>query len=286
MIQQNDPLSNTAENKTSVDVLIEQRKQQARQKKYRKTKRKLFKLAFFAAAVLIFLGYWNSPASRVANVRVQGNEILDKKEVMRIAQVDLDTHCATLFTPQVKNRLELHPMIQSAHVSLLRHNCVVIEIEEKKPVGYRFDEVPVILFTDGSVAEMDESMTQYIGGLPMIIGFTEEKQTADLAYAFRNVDRDVMGQIAEIQQYAVSYDPNMIRLRMRDGNQFFSSYYSMETLNNYNSIASNLNKPDACIYVDEMSKSAYTQSCPGEEIPQNDENSPENDENSDTNDSE
>ena len=251
MISHNDPLSQPAENKTSVDVLIEQRKEQARQKKYRKTKRKLFKLAFFTAAVLIFLGYWNSSASRISNIRVQGNRLLDKKEVMRIAGLDLDTHCALVFTPQVKNRLELNPMISSAQVSHLRHNRIVITVQEKKPVGYRYDEVPKILFTDGSLVEMNETMTPYIADIPMIIGFTEEKQTSDLAYAFRNVDEEMIGQIAEIQQYTVSYDPNMIRLRMRDGNQFFSSYYSMETLNSYNSIASNLNKPDACIYVDE-----------------------------------
>ena len=54
----------------------------------------------------------------------------------------------------------------------------------------------------------------------------------------------------------------MICLLMQDGNRFFSSYYSMDVLNSYNSIVSNLNQSDACIFVDEMSKSAYTQPCP------------------------
>ena len=100
--------------------------------------------------------------------------------------------------------------------------------------------------------------------------------------AFRHVPAAMISLISEIQQYEVSYDPNMIRLIMHDGNQFFSSYYSMDVLSEYNGIVSNLNKPNSCIYVDEMSKSAYTQLCPGEADP----NAPaegESDENSDTN---
>ena len=51
---------------------------------------------------------------------------------------------------------------------------------------------------------------------------------------------------------------------MRDGNYVYLSYYAMPLLNDYylmvSGIDKNLGKP--CIYVDEMSNSAYTSDCP------------------------
>ena len=73
---------------------------------------------------------------------------------------------------------------------------------------------------------------------------------------------------------------------MRDGNYVYLSYYAMPLLNDYylmvSGIDKNLGKP--CIYVDEMSNSAYTSDCPfwgGEDLAAG-ESSKEVDESEDT----
>ena len=49
---------------------------------------------------------------------------------------------------------------------------------------------------------------------------------------------------------------------MKDGNRLFTSYYSVDILNKYNGISSANKKVNACIYIDEFSKNAYTSICP------------------------
>lgn len=276
------PAPASPDNKTSVDLLIEQRKRQAQQKNFRRQKRRLFKAAIGCALIVMGTAYYFSDAALVKTVSVQGNVSLSRSDVLELAGITAHSRWLMVFTPQVKNALQQYPLIASASVRHERGNKIVIEIEEREPVGYRYIEEPEILLKDGSIVKMDERMVGLIARIPLIVGFQSAEQSADLAMAFRNVSAGMISLISEIQQFEVSYDPNMIRLIMHDGNQFFSSYYSMDVLNEYNSIVSNLNKAQSCIYVDEMSKSAYTQLCPGEVDP----NAPaegDSDENSDTN---
>ena len=247
---------------SSVDQLIEQRKRLARMKQLRAQKRKLFRLAIWTALVLMAVVYWTTDHSRVQTVRIEGQSYLSRQQILALAGIDENSRWLLQFSPQLKSRLEASPMIASASVSQGPHNEIRITIEERKPVGYRYLDQPEVLFADGTVALMDESLTGLIGRIPLITGFESQEQTADLAMAFREVDAGMISLISEISQVEVSYDPNMICLLMQDGNRFFSSYYSMDVLNSYNSIVSNLNQSDACIFVDEMSKSAYTQPCP------------------------
>ena len=247
---------------SSVDQLIEQRKRLARMKQLRAQKRKLFRLAIWTALVLMAVVYWTTDRSRVQTVRIEGQSYLSRQQILALAGIDENSRWLLQFSPQLKSRLEASPMIASASVSHGSHNEIRITIEERKPVGYRYLDQPEVLFADGTVAPMDESLTGLIGRIPLITGFESQEQTADLAMAFREVDAGMISLISEISQVEVSYDPNMICLLMQDGNRFFSSYYSMDVLNSYNSIVSNLNQSNACIFVDEMSKSAYTQPCP------------------------
>ena len=208
------------ENKNSVDLLIEQRRRQAEQKNFRRQKRRLFKASLLCALIVMGLAYYSSDASLIKTVSVKGNVSLSRADVLELAGITAQTRWLTVFAPQVKNALQQYPLIVSASVRHERGNQIVIEIEEREPVGYRYIEEPEILFKDGTVVKMDERMTGLIARIPLIVGFQSEEQSADLAMAFRHVPAAMISLISEIQQYEVSYDPNMIRLIMHDGNQF------------------------------------------------------------------
>lgn len=273
------------DNRTSVDLLIEQRRHQAQLRQFRQRKRRLFRWGILTALAVMAAGYYFSGASRISTIRVSGNVNMSRDQILKLSGLTEDSRWLLVWPMSVERRLRTYPFVSKVTVSHRAHSEILIHIEEKEPIGYRYISEPEILFKDGSTAPLDESVLGLIARIPLITGFESEEQTADLAMAFRDVSADQISLISEIRQFEVSYDPNMIRLMMHDGNQFFSSYYSMDVLNQYNSIVSKLNQQKACIYVDEMSKSAYTQRCPGEEAPVEPE--PENgdnaDENSDTN---
>ena len=91
--------------------------------------------------------------------------------MLELAGITAQTRWLTVFAPQVKNALQQYPLIVSASVRHERNNQIVIEIEEREPVGYRYIEEPEILFKDGTVVKMDERMTGLIARIPLIVGF-------------------------------------------------------------------------------------------------------------------
>ena len=130
------------ENKNSVDLLIEQRRRQAEQKNFRRQKRRLFKASLVCALIVMGLAYYSSDASLIKTVSVKGNVSLSRADVLELAGITAQSRWLTVFAPQVKNALQQYPLIVSASVRHERGNQIVIEIEEREPVGYRYIEEP------------------------------------------------------------------------------------------------------------------------------------------------
>lgn len=260
--------------KTSVDLLIEQRKKAYFRRQLKKQKKILFRVSLLLATLVLIGYYLLSDLSLVKQIQIDGLTYLTKDQVLAQSTITYQSRYPFVLAANVEKALLQNPLIENVKVTHQDFGGIRIVVTERVPIGYRYIEQAEILFTDGTVAPMDETMTALVARIPLITGFLESEQLADLAKAFKNVQPRMISQISEINQYAISYDPNMIRLTMQDGHQFFSSYYSLDVINQYHDIVSALKKQNACIYVDEMTKTAYTQLCPGEEAPVNEEPEP------------
>ena len=251
----------------SVDAVFEERAAASDNETFAKTKRGVFLRAVFLSAALLVILYVASPASRVKAVAVHGNNYLSAKYVEQLSQVRVNEQFYLQFTNALAAYIQKDPMIESASVRLMKNNVVDITIKEKQPIGYRYDEdVPTILFTDGSICDLTSEYMRILARIPYITGFNEETQTHLLTTGFRDVMPEVIESMAEVIQYPLSYDEEAVEIRMRDGGVFFGNYFSLGLINNYETISALMTNKDLCVYADNGTTVAAARACPWDEV--------------------
>ena len=249
-----------------VNTIFEERAVQKDNEAFEKSRSRLFFMAV-SLAFLILLGiYYFMPESRVKSVSVHGNNYLTKAYVRRIADVNLNDLFYFQIPRSISSRIEEDPMIESAEVSLLHDNIIEIVVHEKQPIGYRYDEeIPTVLCTDGSVIELTSDLMPILSRIPFITGFNEEKATHLLTSGFQDIDPERIEEMAEVIQYPLSYDPEAIEIRMRDGGIFFANYFSLAMVNDYPMLTKLVKNKENCLYADNGKTVAAARACPWDE---------------------
>lgn len=217
----------------------------------------------FVAVIAIYLA---SPASKLFTISVSGNSYLKDEYIKELSGVKDDDHIFTVFSSSVERDLEKSPFIEEAKAELIRGRVLSITVEEKKQIGYMNDSDGVkIVFADGSKELLDPDLLHLITGVPYIDGFLSDDQFAYVVKAFRNLDEETIDQISEVHRYPFSYDENMMEFIMRDGNYVFVSWSGADLLEDYYLMVSGVASSErVCLYLDEMTNSGFTSSCPWE----------------------
>lgn len=161
-------------------------------------------------AVLGFLvllaSQWRSRQT-IRSARVEGNVLLDEKEVLEYAAIALDSvTMAHVRLQDARDRVAKHPFIKNAAVTMQTGETVVVKIEERVPVAS-------ILMQDGSVQYVDAEgvilphrFTNRTLDLPFLAGIAAEpgvdtvllKQALDIVRALDAADRQLYRNISEI----------------------------------------------------------------------------------------
>ena len=226
---------------------------------------KLLKWGMIIGFFVLLIVYGFSSASRVNGVVINGLHYLDASYIEDIA----DIHEGNIFflnIPFLKEmKLKKDPMISSASVKLTSNNIVSITIKEKKAIGYRYEDSAEILLSDNTKAELKSAYLDIIASVPLIQGFTDKEQTRLLCKAFDVVDQSMIENIAQVTQYALSYDDQAMQIQMRNGGFFLGNYQNLDKLNEYYEIYSKLNDKSQCISGDENANVAYSFVCPWNE---------------------
>ncbi len=249
-----------------VETIFEERAVNNDNEAFEKARPRLFAGAVFFAFLLLILVYCLAPESRVKSVSVRGHNYLSKSYVEKRAGVSVNDLFYLQFPNALAAKIEADPMIDEAHVSLLHDNIIEITVKEKQPIGYRYDEEePMVICTDGSLIPLTSELMPILSRIPFISGFTEEKATHLLTNGFREVLPERIEEMAEVIQYPLSYDPEAIEIRMRDGGIFFSNYFSLSLVNDYPQLSRLIKNKDNCLYADNGTTVAAARACPWDE---------------------
>jgi hypothetical protein len=79
--------------------------------------------------------------------------------------------------------------------------------------------------------------------------------------ALKTIQREALGSVSEIHLAPTAYDENYVKVIMQDGNKIFTSLKTLSLIEAYPSIVNELKAANACIFFDEMTRTAYSQPC-------------------------
>lgn len=267
-IEKNKTIEDFVKEPLGVLNLIRERKVHQDNLSFQDSKPLLFTLALICGILLIVATYFVLPISQVKAVSVTGNDYLDSQYIENISGVNYRSKYFLTFPSFVSAKVKKDPMVEDCKIRLLPNHIVQIEVKEKVPVGYRYnDQGPFLLLNNGDEVPLTSSYMSMLARLPFISGFDTEDQTHKLTQALSKIDRKMIDEISEIKQYYLDYDEETLEIQMREGGYFFTSYYSIETLNAYHDIYVRMKDHNHCFYA-ESGKSIVTErACPWDEVP-------------------
>ncbi|MBQ3459176.1 MAG: FtsQ-type POTRA domain-containing protein, partial [Solobacterium sp.] len=248
-----------------VQLLFDERHEGRINREYMNARPRLFRRGVLLAAILLTGLYFLLPDSRVQGVSFHGNQYLTDSYVKNVSGIRIGNLFYLPLPWIIEQKLNSDPFIESSQVKLKKGNIVEVTVTEKKVVGYRYDEDPVILFADHSTVPLKSEYLNVIAEVPLIKGFFESEQTRLLIKGFENVDKEIISEISEITQYDLGYDAEAILVLMRNGGYFIASYRSLPLIDQYNAIYSHLENRDLCIFADDNLSTAYAKACPWDE---------------------
>ncbi len=234
-----------------------------RQRRMRKRRRirNFILLAVFAGILFYFL----SDLSKVRSLSVKGNYFYSDEEIYELANVSYDTRYILKPAFLIENSLKSGSLIEEAIVDKDLSGVIRIEVKEKLVIGYFVKEDEYyLLVCDGSQIKVSDQQISSAKKYPLLSGFNDEQLEA-LASAFASVedqiDSDVLLRISEIVLYETSFNTNMMRVIMRDGNTLYGSYESAGVLQIYESVLTKLKGNNVCLYMDEENGAMSKISC-------------------------
>lgn len=247
-----------------VDMVFKQKlEQQQRLKKQRRRRRR--KWVFSILLIIgLFTFYFMTDISKPKAITISGNNILEKEDILDFAKINNDSNLIYANPIVISSRLKKHPFITDVSTkSSLFKRVIHIDITELKIFGYRQaeDETTMILF-DGTSETLTNDLYQLLPDLIYVNGFDEEEDQRRLVESFLELDDSILNQVSEIHQTSVSYDDKLIQILMKNGNQVFTSFQTVERLNYYLDIIKQLDVENNCLFIDEMSGQVISQPCP------------------------
>lgn len=178
----------------------------------------------------------------IKSIVITGNDILTDKEIINISGLEDYPSIFSIFSHDIKNRLEKNPYVQEVKVRKGFLN-IKIDIKEKK-----------ILYIDGKSKEKVTMDTSVKDDKVLCVPFLTNEVTLDKKQGFlkamNKIDKDILCKMSEIK-----YDPNDIDkdrylVYMNDGNSVYLTVNKFDKINKYNSILENVGKQNGILYLD------------------------------------
>ncbi|HZK22976.1 MAG TPA: cell division protein FtsQ/DivIB [Atopostipes sp.] len=175
--------------------------------------------------VILVLGYFISPWSKVGTITVEGNEfvyvqtVIDESGIrtgdsMIEIQQNLDT-----ISEQITQEI---PQISDSHVQVLDINHVLLQIEEYSTVAYiARDESYLRVLENGTV--LDDAYDVSIGNQPVLSNFEEGEALNLVIEQMSQLDPAILHLISEIELVENRANPLFIQAYMNNGNRVLSS---------------------------------------------------------------
>lgn len=229
---------------------------QVKQKKRKRRNKRIARFALLVSLIVLVVFYLTSDMSKVKSLTVKNNVHYTDSQILELAGIDYDSNYILTMSLYVNHKLEKNSLIADAKLKKDLHGGFTIYIEEEKVIG-SLKENPQLLLIQGKGIENISNIS--LKSIPRIGAFSDE-QLLKLNESFENVDSKVLTMISEILPHAETYNSEMVRIVMNDGNRITSSYDGISLINSYKKILPQLEGTHVCLFMDELSGNIIKQS--------------------------
>ncbi|AIE59564.1 cell division protein FtsQ/DivIB [Bacillus methanolicus] len=225
-------------------VSIEDRIPKLKQQRRRKANRRVILLLLMFFLLIACVVYFQSPLSHVRTVKVNGNEVYPKGELLKMIGISESTNIWKVDKKAIENKLKKLPEIKSANVKIKFPHTVIVNVKEYRRIAYIVKEssyLPVL--ENGKILTRGQT-TQLPVSAPLLIGFSEGDVLKEMISSLQKLPEEVINSISEIHYKPKKTDSYRIILYMNDGFEVSATLRSFaEKMVHYPSIVSQLD-PD------------------------------------------
>lgn len=213
-----------------------------------------------ALVIIIAVMYAVSGLADVKDIRINGNDLLSREYVMEATGIN-DDSLYTFMIPMINEiKGSSSPLIKKLKVTKGKGHTVSIEIQEEDIVGYRYEDRMELILGNGKTVEYSSRYLKNLAALPMFWKIPEEDVVA-IAGEMARLDLDMLVRIAEVHDFALSYDANMVKFVMDDGYRVYCSVTGIDMLNQYLEIIRTSTSKYRCILMDKSNNVAILRDC-------------------------
>ena len=239
---------------------ITDEQQQKAQVKKNKRNRILKRLGIVAAVALLWFLFSLTDLSKVKSIKVINNTYLSDEYILSKAGLSYKSHYLTLFPSFRETMAKSSPLIKDIEIERGPQRSVIVTVEENNIVGYRYEEKMELVLSDGSFVEFKGEYIKNLSLLPMFMSVPEEK-TVRIAKELSKLEGDILVRIAEIRDFALSYDADMVKFVMDNNYKVYCSVDGIHLMKEYMEIIKNTTTKTACIQLDTVNNVAIVTDC-------------------------
>ena len=245
--------------------IIRQKVDLEKAKKKLAAKKKLYSilliLGIIGSLLLGFGIYLLTPYSNVRSVKIINNNYLSDEYIQELTGISTKSEYMLLFTRIKSFVASRSPLINEIDIRRGPNKSVVIEVDENPIMGYRVNNGKMeLILGDGSFVEFDQKYVKGITILPLFMNVKDDK-VSQVAVQMSRLDFDTVSRIAEVRDFSLSYDNNMVKFIMDDGYEIYTSIDGIPLMTNYLDIITTTTSPNRCVYLDYDHNNAIVRNC-------------------------
>lgn len=175
--------------------------------------------------VILILGYFISPWSKVGTVSVEGNDAVYVQQIVDESGVSGDDSVLGIMQDReqiendITNQLD---QVETASVELAGIHDITIQVEEFDTVSYIAQDGSYLrVLENGTV--LDDVYNVSIGNQPVLSNFQEGEALNLMIEEISKLDPPILNLISEIELVESRSNPLFIRVFMNNGNRVLSS---------------------------------------------------------------
>lgn len=197
-------------------VSLEDRIPKLKEKRKRKTNRRLIFLISVFFLLILFVVYFQSPLSHVNKISIEGNHSIVKETIIKKSGISSKTNIWNVDKEKVVKDISSLPEVKKATVKILFPNNIIIHIKEHAKIAYIADDKKLLpVLESGSVIKNQQASLDT--NVPILTSFKKGKILNEMVDQLQQLPDEILNSISEIHYAPKKTDEYHIALYMNDG---------------------------------------------------------------------